>query len=57
MDDDPDGVQGVEAHLERFSGCEGGVEVRLYGIQGGSHIWPTFGVESLAMDFLQPFSR
>lgn len=57
VNDSPEEAQGAEVRLERFTQCAGGVEVRLYGVQDGPHAWPSFGVEALAIDFLQPFSR
>lgn len=32
--------ESAEAHIDRYTGCQGGAAVTLYAIQGGHHMWP-----------------
>lgn len=34
----------AEAHIDKYSGCQGGTGVALYAIQGGRHMWPGLAI-------------
>jgi len=53
-------ADGTRVLEERWTGCRGGVEVRLYSIDGGRHAWaPSADVETetLLMDFFRRVRR